>query len=222
MNSYAIADNAFSIYASPYRAIVEEQKSDSTSSPKGLNSLSMDVRSIPTSFDEKKLIDTATFIEPEDATAFTKFEEIAAFTKFEYNVGPIEELAIEISKKEEATTQAQAAYRGRIDELITDAAIDGITLNKASEDDFWTFLMTQLFFCKGKLFLLDNGNLRAVWKSKTGDQLGIQFLGNGTVQFVIFKYISRENIVSRVAGQDTINRIQLLLATYELDDLISP
>ncbi|MEN8132938.1 MAG: hypothetical protein ABFS45_22730 [Pseudomonadota bacterium] len=202
----ALPDDAAGMHAYTPPAIVEQQESASTSSPADFIPIRTDLGSRTRASEEAESVD------------------IAAFTtrKFVDLVDAIGELTREISKKVAITRQAKAAYRERIAELITDAAIDGITLNKASERDFWTFLKDLDFFWKGNLFLLDNGNIRAVWKSKTGDQIGVQFFGNGTVQYVIFKYRPRANSVFRVAGRDTIDGVWRQLAAFELDDLINP
>lgn len=136
-------------------------------------------------------------------------------------VDPIGELVREIFNKADATRQATSAYQERIIELINDAALNGISLNKASEGDFWTFLMAQNFFWKSKLFLLDNGNLRAVWKSEMGDQIGLQFLGSGAIQYVIFKHRPRAANVSRVAGRDTLDGVRGQISALGLDNLIA-
>jgi hypothetical protein len=204
----ALPDDIVSTYAYTPPAMTEQQESVSTSSPTDL---------LPPHAHADLGLSLRMSEEAESGN-------IAAFAtrKFVDIVDPITELAREISNKVAITQQAKAAYKERIAELITDAVIEGITPNKASERDFWAFLDALDFFRKGKLFLLDNGNLRAVWKSKTGEQIGVQFVGNGTVQYVIFKYRPRANSVSRVAGRDNIDGIQRQLAAFELDDLINP
>ncbi len=134
---------------------------------------------------------------------------------------PIDELAKEIIEKVEATRQAEAAYRERIKELIIDASFDDICLKKDSERDFWTFLKPQGFFSKGKLFLLDNGNIRALWNNETGDQIGLQFLGNKVIQYVIFKHRPEINIISRVCGRDSIDGIRRQIDAFDLGNIIS-
>jgi hypothetical protein len=204
MISLSVHDNAASMHAYTPPAIVEHRESASTSSPSEHTSPHTGLGAKPRKHDETEFVDIAAF-------ATQKIIDI---------VDPRDQSLSEISKKAETTRQAKAGYRERIAELTTDAAFDGITLNKASECDFWAFFRTLDFFRKGKLYILDNGNLRAVWKSKTGDHIGIQFLGNGTVQFVMFKQRNRASSVSRVAGRDTIDGVRRQLAAFELDDLI--
>jgi hypothetical protein len=49
---------------------------------------------------------------------------------------------------------------------------------------------------------MNNGNIRAVWKAEDSSHLGIHFLGDGEVQYVIFKLRTYARRVSRVAGID--------------------
>lgn len=194
----ALPDDAASMYAYTPPALVEHEASASTSGPDRI---------------PPRLALAAT---PRSAS-----EAAYATREFVDMVDPIDELAREIFKKADATRQATSAYRERIVELINDAAPDGISLNNASEGDFWTFLMAQNFFWKNKLFLLDNGNLRAVWNSETGDQIGLQFLGNGTIQYVIFKHRPQAEFVSRVAGRDTVDGVRRQIAAFDLENLIA-
>ena len=78
-------------------------------------------------------------------------------------------------------------YSHRIEVLGSDAEDDGLALNKASEKDFWQYIRSVPFAQKAGLVLVDNGNLRAVWKGDDESHLGIQFLGNQWVEYVIFK-----------------------------------
>lgn len=194
-----LPDDAASKYAYTPPALVEHEASASTSGPNDRISPRLALGARPRSASEA-------------AYATREFVDM---------VDPIDELTREIFKKADATRQATSAYRERIVELINDAALDGISLNKASEGDFWTFLMAQNFFWKSKLFLLDNGNLRAVWKSELGDQIGLQFLGNGAIQYVIFKHRPRAANISRGAGRDTLDGIRDQIVALDLTNLIA-
>ncbi len=146
----------------------------------------------------------------------------SATHKFEDSISPLDALASDFSKKATATYQARVAYRERVNTLMGDAVLDGVSMNKYSELEFWTFLGSQDFFRKGSLFLLNSGNLRAVWKNKNGDQIALQFLGNEIIQYVMFKHRhpQTENI-SRVAGRDTLAGVRLQIAALDLSHLIS-
>ena len=55
-------------------------------------------------------------------------------------------------------------YLLRIEVLRSDAEDYGFVLNEASEKDFWQYIRSVPFAQKAGLVLVDNGNLRAVWK----------------------------------------------------------
>ena len=65
-------------------------------------------------------------------------------------------------------------YSRRIEVLHSDAEDDDLVLNEASEKDFWQYIRSLPFAQKAGLVLVDNGNLRAVWKGDDESHLGIQ------------------------------------------------
>ena len=67
---------------------------------------------------------------------------------------------------------------------------------------------------------MDNGNLRAIWKDGEGSRLGLQFLGGGMVQYVVFKRRSAKQQVSRVAGRDTFKGILRQVEAFDLGSLL--
>ncbi|MCY4255832.1 MAG: hypothetical protein OXE51_06930 [Gammaproteobacteria bacterium] len=112
------------------------------------------------------------------------------------------------------------AYRARIDALRLTAAQDGYHLNTASESDFWRFVVSGPRWRKSNLVLMDNGNLRAVWKNGQGTRLGLQFLGEGMLQHVIFSQREAGKPISRVAGRDTFEGIWQLVEAFDLSALL--
>ena len=107
------------------------------------------------------------------------------------------------------------AYRTRIESLISDAALDGFTLSRESERDFWSFVRSVPFARKGELVLLDNGNLRAVWDGEDGSHLGLQFLGDRMLQFVIFRRKKGSGQISRLAGRDTFAGVKEQVRSFD-------
>ena len=81
-------------------------------------------------------------------------------------------------------SSARAAYQRRIAQLRSFAEEDGIELSAPSEDDFFDFACTEPQTKAASLVLLDNGNLRAVWRS-VQEEVGVQFYGGGSVQYLI-------------------------------------
>lgn len=95
------------------------------------------------------------------------------------------------------------AYRRRIAELRGYGAEEGVAVNPASEADFWAFIAARLDWRRGLMELMGSGNLRAVWKDRAaGRHLGLQFLGQQQVEYVIFLPRPESGDVLRTAGID--------------------
>ena len=109
------------------------------------------------------------------------------------------------SQQDETVGVIRRAYQARIRELRADGETDGVMLNAASEKDFWHFVNSPPAAGKGSLVLLDNGNLRALWKGEGLGQLGVQFLGDGMAEYVIFRRRPEAEKVSQAAGVDTLD-----------------
>jgi hypothetical protein len=102
-------------------------------------------------------------------------------------------MAIEISK--------------RLQFLKIEAEIDRIPFSEASFADFQAFMRETGIRSRPSLFLNDNGNLRALWKNDRREQIGLQFLGEGNIQFVIFGQRRGTLAMARVAGIDAKDKI---------------
>lgn len=112
-------------------------------------------------------------------------------------------------------------YSRRIEVLSSDAEDDGLVLNEASERDLWQYIRSVPFAQKAGLVLVDNGNLCAVWKGDDESHLGIQFLGNQWVEYVIFKRRPSTSDVARVAGRDTLDGVKRQIDAFDLTSLMS-
>jgi hypothetical protein len=75
----------------------------------------------------------------------------------------------------------------RIQALRVEAEIDQVPFSHASYAEFHDFIRQGPTRARPAIFLRDNGNLRAVWKNDNQEQIGLQFLGGGDVQYVILK-----------------------------------
>ena len=75
----------------------------------------------------------------------------------------------------------------RIQALRVEAEIDQVPFSNASHADFRDFIGQVRSRVRPSIFLRDNGNLRALWKNGDQEQIGLQFLGGGDVQYVILK-----------------------------------
>ena len=94
------------------------------------------------------------------------------------------------------------------------------SLNAGSAHDFWLFILTEHRFRRGSLVLIDNGNLRLMWKDDQGTQLGLQFLGDELVQYVVFKRRRATKHISRVAGRDALDGVKRQIDAFELESLV--
>ena len=113
------------------------------------------------------------------------------------------------------------AYRTRIEELCAAAEQDGYLLSSVSGDDFWSFVLSEPQLRRGNLVLMENGNLRLVWKEDGKEMhLGLQFLGKGMVQYVIFKRRKAMCPISRAAGRDTFEGLKRQIDSFELHSLL--
>lgn len=126
----------------------------------------------------------------------------------------------EITDKAKQTQETHQAYRERIEDLRNDAELDGFTVNEVSETDFWSFVTSIPYPRKAGLVLMDNGNLRAVWEDNNGNLVGLQFLGDQWIEYVIFKRRPAAEDVSRVAGHDTLDGIKGQVRTFDLAALV--
>jgi hypothetical protein len=91
----------------------------------------------------------------------------------------------------------------RVQFLRIEAEIDRVPFSDASFSDLQAFIREMRPRVRPSLFLNDNGNLRALWKNDTREQIGLQFLGEGNIQFVIFKRRPGTLRMARLAGIDT-------------------
>lgn len=55
--------------------------------------------------------------------------------------------------------------------------------------------------------MMDNGNLRAIWKKADGGHLALQFLGHHLVQYVVFQRGEPEGEMHRLAGEGSFEEI---------------
>jgi hypothetical protein len=125
------------------------------------------------------------------------------------------------SAERDAIDSALDAYSARIAYLRDEATHDGYGLNERSEGDFKQFVRSRPHMRKGNLVLLDNGNLRAIWKDEQGGRLGLQFLGGNMVQYVIFWRRQADQAISRVAGRDSLEGIVQQIDAFQLHSLLS-
>ena len=136
-------------------------------------------------------------------------------------VDPRKAVVSELSRKVLTVECTRRDYKVRIEELRQLTEAEDYCLNPSSERDFWSFFELNPFVRQGNLVLLENGNLRAIWKDGRGTQIGLQFLGERTIQFVIFKVRTKGRQVSRAYGRDGFEGIKCQIQTFELHQMMS-
>ena len=122
----------------------------------------------------------------------------------------------ELVERETKKRNIYLAYVNRIKELRGFAADDDdcSDVRESSKADFWSFVQSMPRAKEAELVLLDNGNLRAVWEGDGDDHLGIQFLGDGLGEFVIFHRRENAKKISRVAGIDTLKGVKIQVCAF--------
>ena len=123
----------------------------------------------------------------------------------------------DLANKTRKASEIHQKYQIRITDLRNDAMLDGFDINASSEQDLWSFFESIPFADMAELVLLENGNLRAIWSDQDNNHLGIQFLGDGMAQYVIFRRRKGSSYISRVAGRDTIEGIKKQVRNFKLD-----
>ena len=112
--------------------------------------------------------------------------------------------------------------RRRIRELDDFARSEGFRVNLASEYTFWRFFERYALGAQPGLVLLDNGNLRATWGDMKPIHIGLQFLPNDQIQYVIFARSSSPPGVIRGHGRVGAANIPKLLDSYGIADVLDP
>ena len=119
-------------------------------------------------------------------------------------------------------SEIQKAYRERIEQLRMYGAEEDVAINPKSEEDLWTFINSHPDWRKGLTELINNGNLRAVWKDGAGNHLGLQFLGQQGAEYAIFKTRPDTGDVLREGGIDTFDGIDRRVNDLDLIPLVRP
>jgi len=114
----------------------------------------------------------------------------------------------------------QSAVLSRLNELKNEAKTEDLAFSERSEHDFFKFLLLFPQILDPFLFLLDNGNLRALWKNGDGEQVGLQFRGSEIVQYVIFVRSTESEPLIQAAGREAITNIERVIKAHDAAKLI--
>jgi hypothetical protein len=132
-------------------------------------------------------------------------------------VGVAVQKAVELAKNQLVN---KAQIEDRLRELHVDALRNVEPFSESSLADLRSFLDSLSFTERPAIFLLEDGNLRAVWRNADKEQVGLQFLGGGIVQFVMFVRRRQPPIMSRSAGTDTLTAVSTLIKNNDCSHLL--
>jgi hypothetical protein len=103
----------------------------------------------------------------------------------------------------------------RIYKLQENAVEEGEPVSRESFIEMLDFLERVPFTRRPGLFLLDNGNFRAVWRTEDNEQAAFQFRGNAIVHCVFFyKRDSQALPLSRETVVDLVDRVATRRAEF--------
>ena len=162
------------------------------------------------------VIDTQASILSPETFAFENTSDHPA-----HSAGSTHTIATNIQSKANETKRALVVYERRIDELEEQAQPYGYTLRIGSKAAFLLFLDRMPQIREAGLVLMENGNLRAIWKGDDGAHVGLQFISPESIQYVIFRRRRLGSSMSRVAGRDTIDGILQQLDVFDLRGMLS-
>lgn len=130
-------------------------------------------------------------------------------------VTPTQTIPAEDKFSETALTKIE----NRLQDLRTQSEDEGEPYSQDSERALKAFLGRIAANNRPYIALLDNGNLRATWKDLQGQQIGIQFLGDEHVQFVLFSKREGDVPMAKLFGQDIFSGLIKTITVFNLDDL---
>jgi hypothetical protein len=133
---------------------------------------------------------------------------------------PVDEALAHEARQAAARRELTTRLHDRIAELKRAGVEEGLPWSSASEDDFWSFVALWPTLREPGLILMDNGNLRAVWRNAVREQVALEFRGDRRVHFVFFARRPEGPPMARSAGEDSIARIGEKIAGDNLTGLL--
>ena len=106
-------------------------------------------------------------------------------------------------------------YRDRIETLIGYASEDGTRVNDASREDFKYFVDTAVPSKKAMLVIIYNGNFKGIWANR-GDELGLEFIGDRLVRFVLFKQMDENGKTYEDYGECSFDAMRIHIREWGL------
>ena len=109
------------------------------------------------------------------------------------------------------------AIERRVSELRAEALENDDVFDEGSAKALLSYCNSLSTDVKPSVFLLANGNLRAVWQSKNKDQIGIQIINDRQFQFVILR--DRDGRTLKTLGVEEPNTIEQIVGLLGLRGL---
>jgi hypothetical protein len=134
---------------------------------------------------------------------------------------PVDEALAHEVQQEAARRKLMSRLHARLGELKRCGAEEGLPWSQESENDFWAFVSLRASLREPGVILVDNGNLRAVWRNEAGEQVALEFRGYRQVYFVFFARRPEGPAMARSVGEDSILRINEKIASDNLTGLLS-
>ena len=128
-------------------------------------------------------------------------------------VNAFEEHLLQLHLTEQRTLKE---YASRIEHLRLIVKEEGRTISIDSERDLWDFVRQHPFAQSGQLVTTDEGHMRLVWKGDDEAHIGIRFLGNRRVRYVIFNRRLGERELSESSGEDSFDGLLRQAHAYGL------
>lgn len=157
----------------------------------------------------------------------------ATAAQIEYVEGQCRDLSRDLTSRNPGIpTLAETHYRQRIETLRRNLNEDPednsgdkntTPINPDSETDLLTFIRHHPQTARADVSLTPAGNLRLVWQNPEDREthLGIEFLGQQQVQYVILRRPPGETGITRATGRLNTNAINTMIACYQAEQLLT-
>lgn len=200
------------------RIVIEEPEGRTSGS--STISQNVEIQRWPTLKATSAYISEISTIESEENYDILRQTVLRALTQLDVETAFSPKAIADLIEMHKETAKIHARIQQRIELFKEIGEEEEIAYNPDSEHDLWRFLKRLSFIKSPKLFLLDNGNLRAVWKGDGGKHIGLQFLGGEQIQFVIFSKRREHNNMARIRGRDDFAGIARQLDASAIGDVI--
>jgi len=128
-------------------------------------------------------------------------------------------LAIDLSTTERSPRRFDEVET-RLKELRAIAEDEGLEISVASGSELHAFLYSSGLRRRPYIALLDNGNLRAVWKNARHEQIGLQFRGDKLIQYVLLAFKLADQPMAKAVGRDTFDNVWQMIEFHGLRRLL--